>query len=344
MSLTRSTITFLRPEYTGRPGAVCNAVIGCIKCEANCWAIKRAAQLARNPQFTRELRGLYEVFAPGTFIPERLEALKTKTPHTVFMSSMGDLFHPEVSGEVVAAVLRACLTNDQHVYIFLTKYPAQMHRHMDFLIRLFNYRYPRLPKNWYLGTSITDQPTADERLDHLLDINSRNLFINIEPMLGPIDLNRNYNGGQFFGDRLAQVIVGGESGTDARPMHYDWPRSIRNPCAGAGIPFMFKQWGEWISNGYVALGEGLPVHKWPDGDFSQRIGKRKAGHLLDGKEHMALAWADAEGIWRYRYEQELYRLCQDKKLAKLSAAAAEYRPDEDPEEWAQEEVSNWDPA
>lgn len=95
------------------------------------------------------------------------------------------------------------------------------------------------------------------------------------------------------------VIVGGESGPGARPMHPDWARSLRDQCAAAGVPFLFKQWGEWKPteqrDGQILLHTpaGVPTpkqpafHDWPDGSVMARTGKKAAGRLLDGVEHNA---------------------------------------------------------
>ena len=89
---------------------------------------------------------------------------------------------------------------------------------------------------------------------------------------------------------LNLVIVGGESGPGARPMHPDWARSLRDQCEAAGVPFLFKQWGEWAPDDqFVSLRD--PMHEWFSGDAitsrSWRRGKKAAGRLLDGVEHNA---------------------------------------------------------
>lgn len=196
------------------------------------------------------------------------------------------------------------------------------------------------PTNWldhlWLGTSIENQAQADERLPHLLRCPAAVLFLSCEPLLGPVNLRRRVQheqGGyvQFIdpitGDYsymgrdhrggypiINWVIVGGESGLQARPMHPDWVRSLRDQCQAALVPFFFKQWGEWLpyelgpvplwtaASGQdsiegVHLPEGLTEHQpvrgwwWPvDDAFSdhviyRRLGKHAAGRLLDGQEY-----------------------------------------------------------
>jgi Protein of unknown function (DUF5131) len=125
-------------------------------------------------------------------------------------------------------------------------------------------------------------------IDHLRRVPARVRFLSIEPLLedlGDIDLTG-----------IHLVIVGGESGADARPMHPGWARSIRDQCATAGVPFFFKQIGEWawpddqITDAPSWRKSFRPdqVHIFPDGLNVGRIGKNNAGRLLDGIEHNAM--------------------------------------------------------
>ena len=168
--------------------------------------------------------------------------------------------------------------------------------------------------NVWLGVSAGDQEEADRNIPILLATPAAVQFVSLEPLLGPIDLtsiacpngckppeycSRCHPGGSeptgtydvLGAGLLDWVIVGGESGPNARPMHPDWARSIRNQCERAGIPFFFKQHGEWI---------GIPDIQWllsgADHGFgifdhspydkhheAVRIGKRAAGRVLDGR-------------------------------------------------------------
>lgn len=90
---------------------------------------------------------------------------------------------------------------------------------------------------------------------------------------------------------LDWIIVGGESGAGARPMHPDWARSLRDQCAAARVPFFFKQWGAWsplVRGEQLRDGEDYTVKRWPDGSLSLLSGKAAAGRLLDGLEHDAM--------------------------------------------------------
>ena len=177
-----------------------------------------------------------------------------------------------------------------------------------------------LPNVW-LGVSVEDQLRADERIPILLDTPAAVRWVSAEPLLGPVDL---YGGdpdprlgGVIAGEGLSLVqwwrhddprgaplrpgvdwvVAGGESGPGARPMHPDWARSLRDQCAAAGVPFLFKQWGEWaelrgphgIPRGHCEPGGAY--FAWDDGVVSERVGKKAAGRLLDGELHDA--WPEA---------------------------------------------------
>lgn len=165
-----------------------------------------------------------------------------------------------------------------------------------------------LPNVW-LGTSVEDQARADARVPHLLDTPAALRFVSAEPLLGPLDLTRikhplfaanvnaltglwQWDGGPMKKEspRLDWVIAGGESGPDARPMHPDWARYLRDQCSVADVPFLFKQWGAWHPFGAM-LADGTvnnsPAHHkiLDENAVMTRIGKRRAGRLLDGFEH-----------------------------------------------------------
>jgi len=168
-------------------------------------------------------------------------------------------------------------------------------------------RWP-LPNIW-LGVSTERQQEADERIPLLLQTPAAVRFISAEPLLGPIDLTGIVTGDRDAfdgpstinaltgtewralagcsntgGETLDWVIVGGESGPNARPMHPDWARILRDQCHADGVPFFFKQWGEWSPTGsgnhpVARVGEGLNEYQLI------RLGKKTAGRLLDGTEH-----------------------------------------------------------
>jgi protein gp37 len=174
-----------------------------------------------------------------------------------------------------------------------------------------------LPNVW-LGVSAEDQSRAEDRIPQLLHTPAAIRFVSAEPLLGAIDFEALCTGwnfidalrGQEYHDapepyvsaskacaRLDWIIVGGESGPGARPMHPDWARWIRDHCAAAGVPFFFKQWGEFAPAFDKNL-RPLRFHPWNGDDqravargtataqqATKRIGKRQAGRWLDGVEH-----------------------------------------------------------
>jgi protein gp37 len=150
------------------------------------------------------------------------------------------------------------------------------------------------PPNVWIGTTVEDQVRADERIPLLLAIPARVRFLSCEPLLGAVDfslLNHRADFAQRMGKSALEgihwVICGGESGGGARPMHAEWARSLRDQCAAAGVPFLFKQWGEWVP--LHELWEPMPkkpvIHAWPDNAASVRMGKLRAGRSLGGRVH-----------------------------------------------------------
>lgn len=163
----------------------------------------------------------------------------------------------------------------------------------------------RWPDNIWIGTSCEDQRRADERIPYLLKIPAKVRFLSCEPLLGPLDLTehlecQSYTHGQVVPctcNLVDWVIVGGESGPGARPMHPDWAREIRDQCEATRTPFHFKQWGEYapLELGHGRIGDTVihlsgrttpyPASRIIDayGYPLRRLGKHNAGRLLDGR-------------------------------------------------------------
>ena len=168
-------------------------------------------------------------------------------------------------------------------------------------------------KNVWLGVSCEDQATADERIPLLLPTPAAVRWVSAEPLLGPINLRCIAPFDDFHTDaldtpdpsrKLQWIVAGGESGPQARPMHPEWVRSIRDQCQAAGALFFFKQWGEWeiasAKNGHhgSVMPETGEKYTWigkngktfnpsaPDGQdcyAMAKVGKKRAGRLLDGR-------------------------------------------------------------
>jgi protein gp37 len=130
--------------------------------------------------------------------------------------------------------------------------------------------------NVWLGTTTENQEEFDRRWPHLRNVAAAIHFLCMEPLLGPIF---------FRPDKPDWIIVGGESGGSARPMHPDWARDIRDQCHAQGTPFHFKQWGAWEPQRAAGLYRGVERIDFTDGVCMLRVGKHAAGRLLDGREH-----------------------------------------------------------
>lgn len=165
--------------------------------------------------------------------------------------------------------------------------------------------------NVWIGATVVNQQEADRDIPKLMAVPAAKRFLSLEPLLGPVDLrlmSRSFgfpkhitHDGRAIGmpQGLHQVIVGGESGRAARPMHPEWARSLRDQCVAADVPFLFKQWGEWISTDQEACPNGPPFSRWQwaDGTAFQpgdgqraislfcKAGKKSAGRKLDGITH-----------------------------------------------------------
>lgn len=174
----------------------------------------------REPQWTGEVR----------FIEERLtDPFRWSKPKRIFVNSMSDLFHEKVKDEWIAEIFSIMARTPQHVYQILTKRPERMRQHG----RCNCYSKP-LPNVW-LGVSVEDQKTADERIPPLLETPAAVRWVSYEPALGPVDFR--------FSDRLHWIVIGGESGPGARPFDIQWARDVIAQCKAAGVPCFVKQLG-----------------------------------------------------------------------------------------------------
>lgn len=252
----------------------------------------------------------------------------------VFCASLADVFDNEVDPQWRADLFELIAATPNIDWLLLTKRIGNAREMMEVACtpaRLMGADWP-LPNVW-LGATICSQVEADRDIPKLLAVPAAKRFLSIEPMLGPVDLWQCGDGplaGGFPSDeqiggergahyirhgspRIHWVICGGESGPHARPMHPDWVRSLRDQCSAAGVPFLFKQWGEWrppadAEDFNTTFGmSGKPpaflvspagsVHCfYPPGDTAVRpqdsvhkamvrVGKRAAGRQLDGREH-----------------------------------------------------------
>ena len=232
------------------------------------------------------------------FIPELLEQpLRWKRPRKIFVNSMSDLFYEKVPDARIHEIFRVMSQARLHTFQILTKRP---HRMREYFLQPHSWtRYP-LPNVW-LGVSVEDQKTADERIPVLLETPAAVRWVSYEPALGPVDF-------LHFPDTtrkaplpkgLDWLVAGGESGPGARCAHPQWIRTVRDQAMLAGVPFFFKQWGEWLNSSQLrpAFSDAeldrvtfRTVRREPEdnkpnaglADLYFRVGKKRAGHLLDG--------------------------------------------------------------
>ena len=245
---------------------------------------------------------------------DMLEALDRKAQRIgkklrVFHNSLSDMFDNEVPDgwRMDAFKIMADTPNLQH--LVLTKRIGNVRHYTQHDGLAFDLMGDG---SVWLGVTVVNQEEADRDIPKLLAVPAAKRFLSIEPMLGPVDLNYVRQRIQAQRSQLARaingetwldwVIVGGESGPGARPIHPDWARSIRDQCAAAGVPFLFKQWGEWRPMTHADLttlpastpmgalklsGEFLRPFCENDAPFARmvRVGKAAAGRLLDGRTH-----------------------------------------------------------
>lgn len=312
-----------------------NPWVGCTKltpaCD-NCYAEGWAKRTGHPELWQKERRRT----SPGNWklpLKWEREAAAAGRRARVFCASLADVFDNQVPPAWRTDLFALIRSTPNLDWQLLTKRPENIAK--------------MLPADWgdgypnvWLGTTAEDQTRANHRVPLLLRVQAKVRFLSCEPLLGPVDLRRigmvdegeqdcldALTGEQFSvrtGCEVAQhpgldwIIAGGESGPRARPSHPDWFRSLRDQCAAAGVPFLFKQWGEWwevdsdarddagnhLQVGEQMLAEGFDKKEdcliSPNGEvfrdwngtpadvpcrWMTRLGKKAAGRLLDGGEH-----------------------------------------------------------
>lgn len=248
----------------------------------------------------------------------------------VFCASLADVFDNAVDPVWRADLFGLIECTPNLDWLLLTKRIGNVQQMVEAATCLSS-----LPDNVWLGATICNQAEADRDIPKLLTTPARVHFLSMEPLLGPVNIADipDPSGGicikplsgirwlsgtgtrcgsyPVASPKIDWVIAGGESGPGARPMHPDWARNLRDQCAAAGVPFLFKQWGEWAPHIGAVDGWSIPdspeASRYPhsewDGDhwgepfypmwsdtFDElqtvsRIGKKLAGRLLDGVQH-----------------------------------------------------------
>lgn len=222
----------------------------------------------------------------------------------VFCASLADVFEdkpdqPELN-DWRRDLFEMIINTPYLDWLLLTKRPENVNRLIEKATGFSDAEtWFHAAQNVWIGASVENQEQANIRIPELLEIPAKIRFLSCEPLLGEIFLDDGesswltcnddndcclsftYFGTHFHG--IDWVIAGGESGHHARPMHPDWARSLRYQCQAAGVPFLFKQWGEWLplqtadEAGNREIREAENIH-WA------KVGKHAAGRLLDGRE------------------------------------------------------------
>lgn len=256
------------------------------------------------------------------------EAARLGIRYRVFCASLADVFDNAVDPQWRADLFSLIEATPHLDWLLLTKRIGNVMKMLP--SNTSNEEaadFARLWPNVWIGATIVNQEEADRDIPKLLAIPAAKRFLSMEPLLGPVDISRymwpvhprwpeKYDSpaeaiadgaevtyhrqaliSKDWADHLVNwVIVGGESGPNARPMHPDWARSLRDQCVAAGVPILFKQWGEWIpaefpsseecfaEDGSERTLEGRIKRLRVDGHVDMaRIGKKAAGRLLDGR-------------------------------------------------------------
>jgi protein gp37 len=206
-----------------------------------------------------------------------------------FVGDMTDVFGEWVPFELLHQLFAVFGKRPDVTWQVLTKRPDRMAQFFNGI---------GCPPSVWLGTSVENQAAADDRIPHLLRTPAAVRFLSCEPLVGPVDLRDVANVCQNCDDiagcdcdspplGIDWVIAGGESGPDARPCDPGWFRDLEYQCAMAGIPFHFKQWGEWGPESAATPTQvnNATFHIYPGGERVFRVGKKNAGRLLDGRTH-----------------------------------------------------------
>jgi len=274
-----TTIEWTR-DPTGGVGATWNPVTGCSKISpgcAHCYAETLAERFRGVPGHPYAQGFDLRLWRDRLALP-----LSWRRPRLVFVNSMSDLFHPGVPDDFIADVFDVMVEAQQHRFQVLTK----RHERLSAMA-------PGLPwpTNVWMGVSIENRRFV-HRADALRQVPAAVRFISAEPLLGPL------NGLDL--DGIDWLIVGGESGRRARPMHPAWARQLRDRCRERNVAFFFKQWGAHVPDdqldepvaGTLAIIDvggrsrsRLPSPGVPGAQFARlrRVGKGRAGRLLDGR-------------------------------------------------------------
>jgi protein gp37 len=263
-------------HHTFNPWWGCTKVSpACRHCYAETWA-KRVGQEIWGKASPRRLFGEKHWSQP---LQWNDDAKRQQTRFRVFCASMSDVFETRKELDQERKKLWELISQTPFLdWLLLTKRPQNI-IHMAPWDKDW-------PANVWLGTTVEDQKRADERLPHLLRHPAAVRFLSCEPLLGSLDLSVWADKKKFH--PINWVIAGGESGAQARPMHPEWARALRDYCAKKKIAFHFKQWGHWVPSELLTEKQKRMKSRTLKADVPIEmiaLGKKEAGRLLDGKTY-----------------------------------------------------------
>jgi protein gp37 len=258
---------------------------GCDNCYAEAWAKRTGHRVWDVPD--RRTFGIKHWAGPQRW---NTRAQKEGKRLKVFCASMADVFDKDGPANA-RADLWDLIEDTPHLdWLLLTKRVGNV-------LKMVPQHWSVLPWNVWLGISVVNQVEADRDIPKLIEIPVRVRFLSCEPLLGPISFEGRWIDHadpamhENWLEALSWVIVGGESGPKARPMNATWAYDLRDQCTTIGVPFFFKQWGEYKHVGYTHgavgddMGEGW-IFDAPDPrmrPYMWKCGKKKAGRILDNR-------------------------------------------------------------
>ncbi len=277
--------------------ATWNPVTGCTKVSQgckHCYAEREWARLSANPKATAYYG---RDFTDVACHEDRLgQPLRWSKQRLIFVNSMSDLFHEDVPDEFIDLVFSVMALAERHTFQVLTKRPERMR---DYMTVHVDQRDSALHiANVWLGVSIEDQATADERIPLLLQTPAAVRWVSAEPLIGPIDMDecpvgmsgplRPYGGTGTDTPKLDWIVVGGESSVSgARPMRAEWVRKLRWDCKKAGVPFFMKQLGAaFVDEKNGIAGAGLKVDPDVECVISRRLHDRAGAYIEEWPEDL----------------------------------------------------------
>lgn len=298
---------------------------------------------SKGPRWTGKVRLVYKALD---------RPIRWRRPRKVFVNSMSDLFHENVPDDFIDQVFAVMALADHHIFQILTKRPQRMRDYFAAGEDELLFRWARaIPHEWvsdanfdlvhrntdfplknvWMGVSVENQATANERIPLLLETPAAIRWLSCEPLLGCVDLSdwmgetmdagTHVEAGEGFArcdlscapcNGIDWVVAGGESGPKARPMHPHWALQIRDTCNAMGVPFFFKQWGAFAEasaenvdiarENYFLQLDGTNSTHWRVDRHTEatahmvRVGKHASGRQLDGREWNEVPAGDQEPL------------------------------------------------